>query len=98
MGDAKLLRDFGDWRVLALEVKRRVRAVTFSAGIFASTFSSSSLMPSEKYSFAGSRPTFSNASTAMDFTPAADATGGLPCSPVALHSPRGVCSLPGILR
>jgi hypothetical protein len=43
-----------------------VRAATCSPGIFCSTVSSSSLMPSEKYSLALSSLRFANASTATD--------------------------------
>ena len=53
---------------LPLNENDEVRAVTCSCGIFASRFSSSSEMPSEKYSFALSSLMFTNGSTAMLFS------------------------------
>ena len=51
-----------------------MRADTFKPRHLANTFSSSSLMPSLKYSFSGSRLRFANASTAIDFAPVLDAS------------------------
>jgi hypothetical protein len=49
-----------------LKTKDEVRAATRRSGILASTFSSSSAMPSAKYSLAGSPDMLVKGSTAMD--------------------------------
>jgi hypothetical protein len=51
---------------LPLNANDDVRAVTCNCGIFASRFSSSSEMPSEKYSFDFSSLMFTNGSTAIE--------------------------------
>src|SRR6266487_4498790 len=66
-GDAEFLGDVFDRHILPLKKNEEVRAATFSFGTLASTLSSSSLMPSEKYSLSFSSLRFENASTAMDF-------------------------------
>ena len=52
---------------LPLKAKDDVRAATSSAGVLAKSLSSSSEMPSEKYSFSGSPLIFAKGSTAMEF-------------------------------
>ena len=51
---------------LPLNENAEVRAATRNPRIFASTLSSSSARPSEKYSSSSSRPRFTNGSTATD--------------------------------
>ena len=51
---------------LPLNENDEVRAITRSCGIFASRFSSSSEMPSEKYSWSLSELMFTNGSTATE--------------------------------
>ena len=60
---------------LPLNANDEVRAVTCSCGIFASRFSSSSEMPSEKNSFDFSSLMFTNGSTAIELSLVADAAG-----------------------
>ena len=52
---------------MPLNENDEVRAVTCNCGIFESRFSSSSEIPSEKYSFALSSLMLTNGSTAIDF-------------------------------
>ena len=59
---------------LPLYEKLEVRAITRSFGTLASRFSSSSVMPSEKYSFDFSSLMFTNGSTAMELSLASGAT------------------------
>ena len=75
---------------LPLNANDDVRAVTCNCGIFASRFSSSSEMPSEKYSCSLSALMFTNGSTAMELSlaaGAADAADGVDALGTA-----GVCA------
>ena len=68
VGHVQRARDLRDRDLFAFKQNDEVRAVTCNCGIFASRFSSSSEIPSEKYSFALSSLMLTNGSTAMLFS------------------------------
>ena len=72
-------------RLSPLNWKDEVRAATRNSGTWASTLSSSSEIPSEKYSCSGSEDRLTKGSTAMDFSSIAAAA--LPVGAPAAGSP-----------
>src|SRR2546427_287332 len=67
------------------------RATTWSWGSFESALMSSSLMPSLRYSSCGAPLTFTNGSTAIDWS-VRPAKGGVPCGRDSTKSPAAAAS------